>query len=54
MSIASKHTNSELTAAHELSTMMQGRVVLRGDDDYRRTRKIWNGVYPKNFVAFDF
>jgi hypothetical protein len=35
-------TNSELAAARELRAMMQGRVVLRGDADYARTRQIWN------------
>jgi FAD/FMN-containing dehydrogenase len=42
MSVTNINTTSELTAAHELRTMMQGRVVLRGDDDYARTRQIWN------------
>jgi FAD/FMN-containing dehydrogenase len=32
----------ESTAARELRAMMQGRVVLRGDGDYARTRQIWN------------
>ena len=34
--------NPELTAVRELRAMMQGRVVLRGDGDYARTRQIWN------------
>jgi len=32
----------KLTATRELRAIMQGRVVSRGDDDYPRTRKIWN------------
>ena len=47
MSVTDIHTTSELTAARELSTTMQGRVVLRGDDDYARTRRIWNGAVEK-------
>jgi hypothetical protein len=42
MSVAEIHTNSALSAARELRVMMRGRVVLRGDDDYARTRQIWN------------
>jgi FAD/FMN-containing dehydrogenase len=44
MSATSTYTTSALTATRELRAMMQGRVVLRGDDDYARTRKIWNGA----------
>jgi FAD/FMN-containing dehydrogenase len=42
MSVTNIQTTSELTAARELRAMMQGRVVLRDDDDYARTRQIWN------------
>jgi FAD/FMN-containing dehydrogenase len=42
MSVMEIHTNSALSAARELRATMQGRVVLRGDDDYARTRQIWN------------
>jgi hypothetical protein len=42
MSVLDIHTASALTAARELRATMQGRVVLRGDDDYARTRQIWN------------
>jgi len=31
-------------AARELRSKMRGRVVSRGDDDYARTRRIWNGA----------
>ena len=44
MTVTNTHTTSELTAALELRALMQGRVVLRGDDDYARTRQIWNGA----------
>jgi hypothetical protein len=40
--VTNKHPASELTAAYELRTMMQGSVVFRGGDDYARTRQIWN------------
>src|SRR5215831_4398820 len=42
MSLTEIHTNSALSATRELRTMMRGRVVLPGDDDYARTRQIWN------------
>jgi FAD/FMN-containing dehydrogenase len=35
-----------------LHAMMQGRVVSRGDDDYPRTRKIWNGAVEKQPALF--
>jgi FAD/FMN-containing dehydrogenase len=47
MSVFDIHTTSELSAARELRAMMQGRVVLRGDDDYPRARKIWNAAVEK-------
>jgi FAD/FMN-containing dehydrogenase len=42
MSLTEMRTGSALNAARELRAAMQGRVVLRGDDDYARTRQIWN------------
>ncbi|MBV8416018.1 MAG: FAD-binding protein, partial [Verrucomicrobia bacterium] len=47
MTVDIGHTASELTVARELRAMMPGRVVLRGDDDYARTRQIWNGAVEK-------
>jgi hypothetical protein len=42
MSITEMRTSLAVSAARELRTVMQGRVVLRGDDDYARMRQIWN------------
>jgi FAD binding domain/Berberine and berberine like len=42
MSVTEMRTSSAVSAARELRTVMQGRVVLRGDDDYARMRQIWN------------
>jgi FAD/FMN-containing dehydrogenase len=42
----------ELTATRELRAMMQGKVVSRGDDDYSRTRKIWNGAAENQPALF--
>jgi len=44
MSVNSINNVSESTVARELRAVMQGRVVLPGDDDYRKTRQIWNGA----------
>ena len=44
MSLTNIHSSSELSAARELRTLMQERVVLRGDDDYSRARRIWTGA----------
>ena len=52
MSVTNLHTTSELTAARELRAVMQGRVVARGDDDYARTRKIWNGAVENQPALF--
>ena len=35
-------TDFKLAVTRDLRAVMQGRVVSRGDDDYARTRKIWN------------
>jgi hypothetical protein len=42
MSVTEIHTSSTVSTARDLRAVMQGRVVLRGDDDYSRTRQIWN------------
>ena len=44
MSVLDIHATSELSVTRELRALMQGGVVLRGVDDYVRTRKIWNGA----------
>lgn len=40
MTTATIRTGS--TAMRELRAMMRGGVVSRGDDDYSRTRQVWN------------
>jgi hypothetical protein len=52
MSVTNMHTTSELAAARELRSMMQGRVVLRADDDYASTRKIWNSAVENQPALF--
>jgi hypothetical protein len=42
MAVTNINFASDLAAAQELRATMQGKVVLRGDDDYSRTRQIWN------------
>jgi FAD/FMN-containing dehydrogenase len=44
VSVTNIHTGSELDAARQLRGVMQGRIVLQGDDDYAQTRQIWNGA----------
>ena len=52
MSVTNINTTSELSAARELRTIMQGKVVLRGDDEYARTRRIWNGAVESQPALF--
>jgi FAD/FMN-containing dehydrogenase len=52
MSVMSKSTNSDSTAARELRTKMQGRVVSWGDDDYAHTRRVWNGAVENQPALF--
>jgi len=52
MGVTNMHSISELTAARELRTVMQGNVVLRGDDDYVLTRQIWNGAVEHKPALF--
>jgi FAD/FMN-containing dehydrogenase len=44
VSVTNINTGSELDAARQLRTVMQGRIVLQGEDDYLQTRQIWNGA----------
>jgi FAD/FMN-containing dehydrogenase len=46
------HATSRLAAARELHAVMQGRVVSRGDNDYARTCKIWNGAAASQPALF--
>jgi FAD/FMN-containing dehydrogenase len=52
VSVGTLSNASELAAARELRTLMEGRVVLRGDDDYARTRQIWNGAVQHQPALF--
>ena len=52
MSVRNIHTASELTASHEPRGMMQGRVVLRSDDDNAGARQIWNRAVKNELALF--
>ena len=52
MSETKIHPISELTATRELRAAMQGQVVVRGDHDYARTRKIWNAAVESQPASF--
>lgn len=52
MSVTRKSTSSDSAAVRELRAIMQGRVVSRGDDDYARTRRIWNGAVETQPALF--
>ena len=46
------HATSKLAATRELRAKMRGRVVSWGDDDYARTRTIWNGAAENQPALF--
>jgi hypothetical protein len=46
------HATSKLAATRELRAKMQGRVVSWGDDDYVRTRPVWNGAVENQPALF--
>jgi hypothetical protein len=52
MRVTNINTTSELSAARVLRAMMQGRVVLRGDDDYAHSRQIWNRAVENQPALF--
>ena len=52
MNVMSKSTNPHSAAARELRSKMQGRVVSWGDDDYARTRRVWNGAVENRPALF--
>jgi len=52
MNIMSKSTNPHSGATRELRSKMQGRVVSWGDDDYARTRRVWNGAVENQPALF--
>jgi FAD/FMN-containing dehydrogenase len=46
------HATSKVAATRELRAKMQGRVVSWGDDDYARTRRVWNGAVENQPALF--
>jgi len=52
VSVTNIRTGSVLDAARQLRTVMQGRIVVHGDDDYARTRQIWNGAVEHQPALF--
>jgi FAD/FMN-containing dehydrogenase len=52
MSVTSVHPGSGLDGVGELQFVMRGKVVLHGDDDYARTRQIWNGAVEHQPAIF--
>jgi FAD/FMN-containing dehydrogenase len=52
MNVISKSATSNSAAARQLRTTMQGRVVPWDDDDYARTRRIWNGAIENQPALF--
>src|SRR5215468_4054114 len=50
MNVMNKSTTSDPAA--ELGAKMQGRIVSRGDDDYARTRRVWNGAVENQPALF--
>ena len=52
MSMSNNRNISELLVARELRSVMQGRVVPRGDGDYAQTRQIWNGAVQHEPALF--
>ena len=52
MSVTNIQNASELAAAHDLRKVIEGRVVVRGADDYVKTRRIWNGAVEHQPALF--
>jgi FAD binding domain/Berberine and berberine like len=50
--IKSSNAHSVSTAASELRALMQGEVLLPGDDDYLNARQIWNGAVEHRPAMF--
>ena len=54
MSVMNSVSKAGLAPARDLRATLQGRVVVRGDDAYADTRKIWNGaVITARFTFMD-
>jgi len=52
MVVSNMHATSDLATAGELRTVMQGRIVLRGDNDYDSMRQVWNGALRRQPALF--
>jgi FAD/FMN-containing dehydrogenase len=52
MNVIGKSANPHSVAARELRAKMRGRVVSWGDDDYARTRRVWNGAVESQPALF--
>ncbi|WP_063696491.1 FAD-binding oxidoreductase [Bradyrhizobium centrolobii] len=50
VNVTNKSTTSD--AAAELGAKMQGRIVSRGEDEYARTRRVWNGAVENQPALF--
>src|SRR4029077_4672839 len=48
----SKNAQSVSAAASDLRALMQGKVLLPGDDGYANTRQIWNGAVEHRPALF--
>src|ERR1700733_655365 len=44
MTTMNKASKSALAAAHDLRTVIEGRIILPDDDAYRSARQLWNGA----------
>lgn len=52
MATTNTFTRSELAAAHDLCAVLQGRVVLEGEEAYQEVRQIWNGAVEHQPALF--
>ena len=52
MSVTNIQNTSELAAARDLRNVIAGRVVVRGADDYVKTRQVWNGAVEHQPALF--
>jgi FAD/FMN-containing dehydrogenase len=52
MSVVNTIGKSEIPAADELRQVMQGKVVVYGDEEYSRARQVWNGAVEHQPALF--